>query len=129
MKRDPKLPLVHARQRTKTRNLLGGCHVCSGHTARWTKANAQALAAQHHDRTGHATWVTIAEDIQYGRNAADPRQTDIEDAIASASSGDAPECAPLTDPDAPTVAPVDVSASIRPPSRDTRSRLPAGACT
>jgi hypothetical protein len=110
MTRDPDLPLVHVRKKTQTRDLVAGCHVCSGRTARWTKANAQALAAQHHDRTGHATWVKIVAEIQYGSNAADPRQTDIEDAIASASSGDRPEAAPLTDLDAPAIPAADVSA-------------------
>lgn len=86
--RAPKLPLPHVRQKSERRDLLAGCLVCSGRTPRWAKANAQALAAQHHDRTGHATWVTIATEIQYGNTVPDPRQTDIEDAIASASSGD-----------------------------------------
>ena len=40
---------------------------------------------------------------------ADVRQIDIEDAIASASSGDAPVCAPFPDLDAPAVTAADVS--------------------
>lgn len=108
--RAPKLPLKHVREKTERRNLVAGCHVCDGTTARWTKANAQALAAQHHDRTNHATWVKYDGEIQYGRTAADPRQIDIEDAIASASSGDRPGAAPLPDSDAPAVAAADVSA-------------------
>jgi hypothetical protein len=102
--RAPKLPLAHVRQKHEQRDLLAGCLVCSGRTPRWTKANAQALAAQHHDRTGHATWVTIATEIQYGNAASDPRQTDIEDAIASARSSDRPSAAPLSGPDAPAAA-------------------------
>ncbi|WP_267414721.1 hypothetical protein [Sphingomonas sp. GC_Shp_4] len=43
---------------------------------------------------------------------ADQRQHDIEDAIAFASSGSAPVCAPLTDFDAPTVPAADVSAPV-----------------
>lgn len=93
--RGPQLPLVHVRQKSERRDLLAGCHVCDGTTARWTKANAQALAAKHHDRTGHTTWVKYDGKIQYGRRAADPRQTDIKDAIASASSGGRPSAAPL----------------------------------
>lgn len=120
--RRPTLPLVLERQTLAVRELLAGCHVCDGTTARWTKANAQALAAQHHDRTGHATWVKIATDIQYGSVAPDPRQTDIEDAIASASSGDAPECAPLPDNDAPTVTAAGVSA---PKGRSSKHALTA----
>jgi len=111
--RAPKLPLLHVRQKSERRDLLAGCLVCSGRTPRWTKANAQALAAQHHDRTGHATWVTIATEIQYGNTAPDPRQTDIEDAIASASSGDRPGAAPLPDPDAPAVPAAGVSAPTK----------------
>ncbi len=113
MMRAPKLPLKHVRQKSEQRDLRAGCHVCSGDTARWTEANAQAVAAQHHDRTGHATWVRYAGEIQYGRAAADPRQTDIEDAIASASSGDRPGAAPLPDSDAPAVAAASVSAPTK----------------
>lgn len=80
----PKLPLTYKRRMQTERVLRAGCHVCHGDTAYWTAANAQALAAQHHDRTTHATWVEIVMTTQYGRIAADPRQIDIEDAIASA---------------------------------------------
>ena len=112
--RSPKLPLKHVRQKSEQRDLRAGCHVCSGDTARWTMANAQAVAAQHHDRTGHATWVKYVGEIQYGRAAADPRQTDIEDAIASASSGDRPDVsAPLPGSDAPPVPAVGVSAPTK----------------
>lgn len=113
MTRSPKLPLKHVRQKTERRDLVAGCHVCDGTTVRWTAANAQALAAQHHDRTNHATWVKYAGEIQYGRTAADPRQIDIEDAIASASLGDRPGAAPLPDSDAPAVPAVDVSAPTK----------------
>lgn len=80
---DDRLPLVLERRTSTTRVLRAGCFVCDGDVARWTSANAQALAAQHHDRTGHATWCDIAASIQYGRAAPDDRQHDIEDAIAS----------------------------------------------
>ena len=110
-----------------SRDVRAGCFVCNGCEAMWTGGNAQGVAARHHDATKHATWSDVYMSVRYGEQAADDRQTDIEDAIASASSGDAPGCAPLTDPDAPAVPAADVSASIRPPSRDTRSRLPAGA--
>ena len=114
MTRSPKLPLKHVRQKTERRDLLAGCYVCDGTTARWTAANAQALAAQHHDRTNHATWVKYDGEIQYGRRAADPRQIDIEDAIASASSGDRPDVsAPLPGNDAPPVPAVGVSAPTK----------------
>ncbi len=95
MTRVPKLPLELKRTSSRTRDARAGCRVCHGDRAHWTTANAQALAAQHHDRTGHETWCRIVSDIQYGRAAADPRQIDIEDAIASASPGGRPVAAPL----------------------------------
>ena len=108
-----KLPLAYNRTKQTERVLRAGCHVCHGDTAHWTAANAQALAARHHDRTTHATWVEIVMTTQYGRKSADPRQTDIEDAIASASSGDRPGAAPLPDSDAPAVPAADVSAPTK----------------
>lgn len=42
----------------------GGCDRCS---ATFDAKNAQALAAQHHDRTKHPTWVETTTRISYGR--------------------------------------------------------------
>lgn len=53
---------------------------------------------------------------------ADPRQIDIEEAIASASSGDAPVCAALTDLDDRAVAPARLSA---PQGRSSKPALAA----
>ncbi|OWR21776.1 Uncharacterised protein [Brevundimonas diminuta] len=33
-----------------------GCRTCHGDQAHWLGRNALAMAAQHHDRTGHQTW-------------------------------------------------------------------------
>lgn len=107
-----KLPLVLERRTSTSRDLRAGCFVCHGIDAHWTSANAQALAVQHHDRTGHATWCDVYLSVRYGREAADDRQTDIEDAIAASSSGGGPDAAPLTDPDAPTVPAAGVSAPL-----------------
>lgn len=107
-----KLPLVMTRISSTERELRGGCFVCHAERPRWTGPNAQALAAQHHDRTGHATWCDIAMQVRYGRPAPDDRQHDIEDAIASVSSGDAPGCTPLPDFDAPAGPPASVSAPV-----------------
>jgi hypothetical protein len=107
-----KLPLAFTRTTSTARDLRAGCFACHGKRARWTGANAQALAARHHDRTGHPTWCDIAMQVRYGRQAPDDRQHDIEDAIASASLGDAPGCAPLPDFDAPAVSAADVSAPV-----------------
>ena len=112
-----------------SRDVRAGCFVCGGSDALWIGGNAQGVAARHYDATKHVTWTDVYMSVRYGEDVADDRQTDIEDAIASASLGGAPECAPLPDPDAPAVAAADVSASTRPPSRDTRSRLTAGACS
>jgi hypothetical protein len=94
------------------RHVTAGCFVCSGAKDRWTGPNAQALAARHHDATKHQTWCDVAMSIRYGETAADPRQADIEDAIASARSGGAPECAALTEFDASAVPAADVSAPV-----------------
>ncbi|WP_200925659.1 hypothetical protein [Sphingomonas sp. Leaf22] len=114
------------RATTRRRDTTAGCFVCHGDAAFWTSANAQALAAQHHDRTGHQTWCRIAMSVTYGSDAGDDRQIDIEDAIASASSGGRPEAAPLTDPDAPADALAGVSAHEGRPV-ETRRLMPRGA--
>lgn len=75
------------RRTFRHRDVSAGCFVCHGGNAHWTSANAQGLAAQHHDRTGHQTWCRIETSVTYGAEAGDDRQIDIEDAIASASSG------------------------------------------
>jgi hypothetical protein len=123
-----KLPLVLQRRTSNVRDLRAGCFVCHGADARWTSANAQALAAQHHDRTGHPTWCDIAMSIRYGRAGVDPRQTDIEDAIAltaSASSRGRPDGAPAPRSDAPAVTAADVSAlHSRPVETRARGQTP-----
>ncbi len=123
-----KLPLVLTRRTSTSRELRAGCYTCHGDRAHWTSANAQALAAQHHDRTGHPTWCDIAASIRYGRVAPDDRQHDIEDAIAAASSGGAPECAPLPDLDASAVTAADVSAPVGRPveTRSPKARAARG---
>lgn len=79
----------------RSNDAMAGCFVCHGNTAFWTSANAQALAAQHHDRTGHQTWCRIDMSVTYGVGAGDDRQIDIEDAIASANSRGKAEAPPL----------------------------------
>jgi hypothetical protein len=105
-----------------SRDVTAGCFVCNGSDAIWTGGNAQGVAARHHDAKKHATWVSVHMSVCYGQEAPDPRQTDIEDAIASASSGDAPECAPLPDNDAPAVTAAGVSA---PEGRSSKHALTA----
>ncbi len=79
------------------RTFRAGCVTCHGTEDRWTGANALAVAARHNRITGHPTWCDLS--VHYGSTAFDPRQTDIEDAIASTRSGGEPEAAPLTDPE------------------------------
>lgn len=117
-----KLPLAHNRISKIEREYRAGCHVCWGGNVRWTTANAQALAVQHHDRTDHETWCDIDTRTKYGQSTPDDRQIDIEDAIASASSGDAPGCAPLPGNDAPAVPAASVSA---PQGRSSKHALTA----
>ncbi len=113
-----------------SRDVRAGCFVCHDGNANWTGPNAQGVAARHHDATKHATWCDVYMGIRYGDNGADPRQTDIEDAIASASSGGEPEAAPLTDPvpakplasrDNPRAAPIGTPRSMQ---RGRRGRKP-----
>lgn len=45
---------------------LAGCWVCHGGDAQWTARNAMAVAARHHDVTGHTTWVEQTLSVVYG---------------------------------------------------------------
>ena len=99
------------RPTSTNRDVNAGCFVCSGVEPRWFGGQAQGTAARHHDATGHATWCDVHMSVRYGREPADDRQIDIEDAIgASASSGGEPGAAPLPVPDAPSVPAAGVSA-------------------
>lgn len=66
-----------------TRAHEAGCFVCHGSEAHWTKANARAVAARHHDSTKHETWFRSSIAVRYGQAEPDPRQMDIETAIAA----------------------------------------------
>lgn len=93
-----------------SRDVRAGCFECGGSDALWIGGNAQGVAARHYDATKHVTWTDVYMSVRYGEHVGDDRQTDIEDAIASASSGDRPGAAPLPGNDAPAVAAADVSA-------------------
>ncbi len=75
-----------SRETFTSRTAMAGCFQCHGTQAHWIGPNAQGLAARHHDATKHATWCDVAMSIRYGREEADSRQTDIEDAIRGASA-------------------------------------------
>lgn len=102
------------------RTVVGGCLECHGTAICWSGPQAIGTAALHHDRTGHMTWCDVMMTIRYGALVVDARQTDIEDAIASASSGGEPGAAPLPDPDAPTVPAAGVSAPTGRPVETSR---------
>lgn len=48
------------------RTVQAGCFECNGSDRIWWSANAQAVAARHHDATGHTTWVDLTLHIIYG---------------------------------------------------------------
>jgi len=57
------------------RDVKAGCATCFGDRAQWFGGQAQGTAAQHHDKTGHETWVEVSMHITYGGTprAAAPR--------------------------------------------------------
>lgn len=79
--------IVSKRPTVSTRTATAGCATCHGQGTGWTGANALALAARHHDATGHATWCDTHLSVRYGSAKPDDRQIDIEDAIKEATHG------------------------------------------
>lgn len=73
------------RQTTAKRATSAGCYTCHGEEPKWTGANAQGIAARHHDATGHTTWADVNMHVQYGRPQRDHSQLELEDAIAGAT--------------------------------------------
>lgn len=71
------------RQKQQVRHVEAGCRTCHSDRAHWTGANAQAVAARHHDGTGHPTWCRVSLSIAYGEETRDDRQIDIEDTLAA----------------------------------------------
>jgi len=49
-----------------------GCHFCNGEQPLWTNSFAQAMAARHHDATGHRTWTNIETHVRYGTTLVGP---------------------------------------------------------
>lgn len=60
------------RARSISITLRAGCTACHGGKAYWLGRNAQAVAARHHDKTGHPTWVDTAARITYGEREHHP---------------------------------------------------------
>jgi hypothetical protein len=53
------------RQRLTTIRAIAGCFACNGSEAIWTASNAMAVAARHHDTTGHETWADQTLTVRY----------------------------------------------------------------
>jgi cytochrome c551/c552 len=73
-KANTKARLHRGRQYSYFVDARAGCFQCHGSEAHWLKPNAQAIAARHHDATGHTTWVETMTGIRYG----DPSRTEQE---------------------------------------------------
>lgn len=56
---------------TGVADVRAGCYECSGDGTRWWEKNAVAVAALHHDATGHRTWAEQSIIIQYGKRPED----------------------------------------------------------
>jgi len=65
------------RRYSYSRDVIAGCFECWGSDGHWTSKNAQALAARHHDATGHETWCDVNMSIRYGapRDSGDRKVT------------------------------------------------------
>lgn len=67
-------------------DMRGGCYQCHGEQAHWYQNNAQALAARHHDATGHTTWVEVVHEIFYGPKLTDEEYGQINGATLQAKT-------------------------------------------
>ena len=63
------------RQTAISRTLRAGCFTCHDGAAHWFEKNAAAVAARHHDATGHPTWVEVSTGIYYGREKHDEQSS------------------------------------------------------
>lgn len=59
-------PSRKRRQTTVASEVAAGCFTCDDGDMVWAGANAQAVAARHHDVTGHTTWCHVNRTIRYG---------------------------------------------------------------
>lgn len=65
-------------------SVMAGCFECWGTDAHWFSANSQAVAAKHHDKTGHTTWVDSTMSIRYGK---DVKISELPERSAKESAG------------------------------------------
>lgn len=62
-----------------TVSIMAGCFVCNNGDAQWFAKNALAVAARHHDATGHTTWCESVLSVRYGRDISlTPDQADLK---------------------------------------------------
>ena len=59
------------RKYSYARDVTAGCFDCKGTDYIWHSPNAQAVAARHHDATGHTTWVEVYMNLTYGRRKSE----------------------------------------------------------
>lgn len=63
--------------RPHTSRLISARAECERCGKTWNGANAQALAAQHYDKTHHVIWVDVTRRVEYGRASAPAAQTNL----------------------------------------------------
>ncbi len=56
---------------------MAGCYVCHGVDAHWYTKNALALAARHHQLTGHPTWCEQTLSVKYGEPLTEKQLEDL----------------------------------------------------
>jgi hypothetical protein len=69
------------REYSYVRTVIAGCFDCWGSEIRWEGPNAQGVAAQHHDKYGHRTWVEVHMTIYYGGDGEGAELSDPQPAM------------------------------------------------
>ncbi len=65
-----------------SKDFSAGCFECHGYECAWDAPNAQAVAAKHHDKTGHTTWVDVTLSFTYGN-----RDHDVDHKVSGSLTG------------------------------------------
>ena len=53
---------------TKLVNAIAGCCICGGEMALWDGPKAAIRAMDHHETTGHQTWLQFTEHRKFGES-------------------------------------------------------------
>jgi hypothetical protein len=56
------------RKTSTSLTVIAGCFTCNGSEYIWSSKNGLALAAKHHDKTGHPTWADQTLMVKYGES-------------------------------------------------------------